>query len=435
VKQLSFRVKELSIQNESLKAEVEMYRKEAALPNFSSMALGGAGTQSMDTDDDGNNSASDDFMRSGDGEYPCNAEITLHQLHDNANILCCSLSPDDVILATGGADCTLALATWGAACDETSAKKVVENAARVKCSAPVITVAFSSNNSMRCVAAGCMDGSVHVVAYELMTGKGLVVKSVAKIQRTHDKYCKKVAWNSSSSASMNPPLLATCSADGSVKLHRVSVKTDYSSEDEATGIQLNEVETLHFDGGGVEAMCFVKEELCCYVRGKPYLNCFDTTKDNLGPRKINLNHGGKPVAAGTTLEDQHVSFAVMDMAPSPQTAGSNGNKDYLALATDVSRNIILDFATGLQVRNLYGHQNDAFSNPKIAWSSNGQYLLGNTQEDASLCVWDIASTKIVQRIQEGGHLQTIRDLFASATTDTLVTTSFDKQTKVWFAPA
>jgi hypothetical protein len=41
VKHLSFRVKELTIENETLKAEVEMYRKEAALPNFSKLALGG----------------------------------------------------------------------------------------------------------------------------------------------------------------------------------------------------------------------------------------------------------------------------------------------------------------------------------------------------------------------------------------------------------
>ena len=416
-----------------------MYRKEAALPNFSNLALGGAGTQSMDTEDDGGimtNAADDNFMRSGNGVYPCNPEVTLHRLHDNANILCCSLSPDDVILATGGADGKLALSTWGAACDESTAKRVVESATTLQCSAPVITVAFSGSYSMKCVAAGCMDGSVHVAAYELVTGKGLVLKAVTKIPIKHDKYCKKVAWNSNSAAPMTPPLLATASADGTIKLHQVSVGTEYTTEDETTSIQLKTREMLNFEGGGVEAMCFVKDELCCYVRGKPYLNCFDTSKDDLAPRKINLNHGGRPVAAGTTLEDQHVSFAVMDMAPSPPGIASSSNSEYLALATDVSRNIILDFATGLQVRNLYGHQNDAFSNPKLAWSSNGQYLIGNTQEDSSLCVWDISSAKIVQRIQgEGGHVQTIRDMFASSSTDMLVTTSFDKQTKLWFAPS
>jgi len=57
--------------------------------------------------------------------------------------------------------------------------------------------------------------------------------------------------------------------------------------------------------------------------------------------------------------------------------------------------------------------------------------LGNTQEDASVCVWDIASGEIVERMNE--HGQTVRGLFASYTTDTLLTTSFDKQTKLWFS--
>ena len=124
------------------------------------------------------------------------------------------------------------------------------------------------------------------------------------------------------------------------------------------------------------------------------------------------------------MEDQHVSFAVMDMAVSP-------NGKYLACATDASRNLILEIDTGLHVRNLYGHENDAYSNPKIAWSCNNQYILGNTQQEGAICVWDIASTQMVQKIVE--HGQTIRDLYSSSTTDTLVTTSFDKQTKLWFA--
>jgi WD40 repeat protein len=158
----------------------------------------------------------------------------------------------------------------------------------------------------------------------------------------------------------------------------------------------------------------------------PYLQCYDISKE-FQLRKINLNHGGKPAAAGTSLEDQHVSFTVMDMALSP-------NGKYLALATDASRNMVVDIESGLHIRNLYGHQNDGYSNPKLAWSSNGQYILGNTQADASLCVWDIASSQLVQRYGDA-HGQTIRDMCASTTTDILVTTSFDKKTLLWFGPS
>ena len=109
---------------------------------------------------------------------------------------------------------------------------------------------------------------------------------------------------------------------------------------------------------------------------------------------------------------------------------AHGN--YLALATDTNRNIIVEFETGKQVRNLYGHKNDGFSQPKVAWSKNGQYLYGNSQDESIICVWDVASSSIVKKL-ENEHTQPIRDLFSSQLTDTLVTTSFDKKTNLWFA--
>jgi WD40 repeat protein len=110
-----------------------------------------------------------------------------------------------------------------------------------------------------------------------------------------------------------------------------------------------------------------------------------------------------------------------------------GHGNYLALATDTSRNIIVDFETGKQIRNLYGHKNDGYSQPKVAWSQNGQYLYGNTQDDCNICVWDIASATIVQRLE--GHSNPIRDMYSSPGTETLVTTSFDKKTHIWLAPS
>ncbi|CAB9505644.1 WD domain, G-beta repeat [Seminavis robusta] len=417
VKHLSFRVKELTIENESLKAEVELYRKEAALTGFSKLSVASS-DDAMDTTTTDSAVESEDFLRSGNGVYPQKPEVSLLNLHGLANPSCCALSSDETVLATGGADCHLSLCAWGAASDEESSKKVVAQACRVRCDGPVIAIA---THPQKMVAAGCMDGSVWVVHYDMVTGQGLVVKATTKIPTKHGKYVKSVAWRTTTNSSDNH-LLATASADGTVQVHQVAVKIDYVKDE--TTIHVTTIEKLHLQHA-VESVCFVADELCCYAREKPYLQCFDTTKD-FQLRKLSLNHGGKPAAAGTSMEDQHVSFAVMDMAVSP-------NGKYLALATDASRNIIVEMETGLHIRNLYGHQNDGFSNPKVAWSSNGQYLLGNTQADSSLCVWDISSTQLVQRYKDV-HSQTIRDMCSSSSTDILVTTSFDKNTQLWFGP-
>jgi len=62
VKELAFQVKELTFANASLQGEVEMYRKDAALPNFSNLALGKSTDSTMDVDD-----SPDAFLRSGNG--------------------------------------------------------------------------------------------------------------------------------------------------------------------------------------------------------------------------------------------------------------------------------------------------------------------------------------------------------------------------------
>ena len=127
---------------------------------------------------------------------------------------------------------------------------------------------------------------------------------------------------------------------------------------------------------------------------------------------------------GNKCFDDHVSFAVLDMV---------ARGDYLGLATDSSRNIVLDWRSGKPVRNLYGHQNDGYSQPKLAWSgANPDYLYGNSQHESAVCVWDLASSKIVDRLE--GHSHTVRDMYASQHTDTLVTTSFDKTTRFWTVP-
>eukprot|EP00980_Cylindrotheca_fusiformis_P004672 scaffold992_cov116-Cylindrotheca_fusiformis.AAC.7 len=396
LKKLEMKCRVLMVENESLKAEVEIYREDAG-------SRSGGNNSNVDRDamNTAIEEASDHFVKSGNGVYAQVKEITLEQLHGPMNICCCALSQDDTILATGGADKSLALCQWGGTF---SGKNVVQEAVHVTCDAPVVSVAFAQKARQPFVAAGCMDGSVRIFKYD--THDGLQTTELATGRVKHKRHIRTVAWAS------HENLLASASADGVVQVHKVV--WDGLSD----SAQLETVETLTLSGA-VEAICFHRQRLVCYARGSPYLLYFDL-QENFKQSKINLNKG----QAGVAGFDEYVSFAVMDIA---------AFGDFLALATDTSRNIILEFETGNQVRNLYGHKNDGFSQPKIAWSHNGQYVYGNTQEDSIICVWDVSQSSIVKKL-ENGHTQAIRDLCSSHLTDTLVTTSFDRMTNLWFAP-
>jgi len=390
----------LTVENESLKAEVEIYRSEAAASQSSSASGNSEVSTNINRQSDMEN-----FIKSGDGSYAKSKSVELNNCHGAANILCCSLSNDDSVLATGGADRNLTLGLWENAFGEESEEKIVENSSRVNCDAPVIAIDFSrKGHNTKFVAAGCMDGSVHVIFYQKV-GKILNAHEVAKTTIKHKKYVRTLAW------SQTENILATASADGCVQIHTVVWNLI-----DSTDIGLERIQTLQLSGP-VESLCFREDQLCCYARGSPNLLCFDL-QDDFAQQKINLNKG-----QGNAGFDDHVSFAVMDMSPYE-------NK-HLALATDTSRNGIMDWRTGQIVRNLYGHQNDGYSQPKLAWSKNGQYLYGNSQQESVVCVWDIASSSIVDRLES--HSNSIRDMYSSNLTETLVTTSFDKKTQFWLS--
>lgn len=414
----------LKAENEALKAEVEMYREDYASSRLASNGVdegvcenGGESKEALVDDD------ADDFVTSGNGLYPSDPAVTLPHIHEKANPLCCTLHPDDSLLATGGADSNVKLCRWGSALapgDESSVK-AVKDAITIPCGAPVICCAFAQVNQGRglsVVAAGCMDGSVKLAYCGLemdapKEGKDRVLKSELGNGNgiKHGKYVKTICWSPSE------PIIASASADGTVQLTRV---LDVDSE--AATASLEVVQSIHFDAA-VESMCFLNngDTFCCYVRETSYLSYFDL-KDGFKQSKISLNGG----SAGTGCFDEHVSFAILSLLPSP-------NGQYLAAATDTSRNIIMEIGTERIVRNLYGHKNDGFSNPKIAWSSNGQYLYGNSQDENCICVWDIASSSIVKRLdrEAGGHGGFVRDIYSSSNSDTLASVSFDKAAKIW----
>jgi len=417
-------IKDLRLTNAQLLAEVEMYRKDAAIPSFSNLALGKNPSKPSpsDLEMDHDQAPAHDFISSGDGTYPTDPAVTLPNAHGISNPLCCALDRSDAIIGTGGADSHVSIMAWGSALapgDEAS-RDTVQKAARVPCTAPVICISFSTEHDI--VAAGCMDGTVHLIGYKLILGRvqawTLNIVNEEKIKYT--KYVKSLAFAPKSG------LLASASADGTVQISRVTVidandndddeDMEGATEGDSKNATVEMVNSLHL-AGAVETVCFVNEgdTLCLYERETAYLSYFDL-KNNFNMTKHSVNGS---VTGGF---DSHVSFAVMDLALSP-------NGKYLCAATDNSRNIIIEVETSNIIRDLYGHKNDGFSQPRIAWSSSGKYIYGNTQEDCTICVWDIASTKMVKKLK--AHKGQLRDIFSSSKTDTVVTSSYDKTVKVW----
>ncbi|KAL3823824.1 hypothetical protein ACHAXA_004096 [Cyclostephanos tholiformis] len=451
VEELTMRIRDLTVENEALRAEAEMYREDyrGGGGGGSSSSSSSAAADNDDDDDDDDDEAKaeegggyddEDFITSGNGMYPADPAVTLPDVHGTSNPLCCALNhPDDTLLATGGSDSHLSLCRWGNALSPGSNSSInaVRDSIRVYCRAPIICCAFARVNQggreMPVIAAGCMDGSVMAVYCGMMMESEDVDDTSADVVRgedhrvlksrggefgekkdgsiKHSRYVKTICW------SPTEPVLASASADGTVQLTRV-LDVDVKSMTAAFEI----VKSMHFDGP-VESMCYLNDgtTLCCYVRGTSYLTYFDLG-DNYRQIKVSLNGG----CVGTGGFDDHVSFAVLSIAPSPRGT-------YIALATDASRNIIMEAKTGRIIRNLYGHKNDVYGNPKIAWSKNGKYLYGNSQDENCICVWDVASASIVRRLDDGcrGHAGFVRDIYSSGNTDTLASVSFDKTAKIW----
>jgi WD40 repeat protein len=391
-------IQKLRVQNASLEAEVEMYRSDAGttmasgIPAVDQQRGGGANEEVLEVLDD-------PFFRSGDGRFCQNPGIVIQDSHGSTNPLCLALSPDETMICSGGANGVLLLFQWGAVAND----GVIPEANRVEVSLPAPVVGVAATHKM--VAAGCMDGSVHIVQYETVGGRlRIVARATAPLK--HAKFCKNVLW-------CQDDILVSAAADGDVHLYRVTASGPLDDVDEPV-IGLKHWKSLHL-GVAVECACRYRSKLILYTRGTTYLTVIDL-EDDLGRSILNLN---ERVAGGFS---DHVSFAVLDMAI---------HKNYLACATDANRHIVIDIEKEVIVRNLYGHDADGYSTPRLSWSSNGQYIYCNTQHASAMVVYEVASGKIVREIKEP-HNRPIKDMCSAASTDLLVTTSFDRQTCIWF---
>lgn len=392
VAQLKEEVNSLKLKNAALEAEIEIYRTEMGGKSFSEKEDKTAGASGHDC------SALVDspFFKSGNGVYCKHQGVLLKDAHGLSNPLCLSLSQDETVACSGGADGALLIYQWGAI----SAEGILPgpNRAEVALPAPVIGVAAAKNM----IAATCMDGSVHIIQYSV-AGGGLKVLAKASTPQKHSKFCRNVLWSND--------IVVSAAADGDVHLHRVKAAGPL---DEELTVNIQHWKSLHL-GVAVEAACLYQSKLILYTRETNFLLVVDLEKD-LARSKVSLNEG---VAGGFS---EHVSFAVLDLKI---------HDKYLACATDANRHIIIDMENETTVRNLYGHQADGYSTPKLSWSSSGQYIYCNTQHSSNLIIYEVASGKIIEEISKS-HTRPIKDLYSASSSDMLLTTSFDRQTCIWF---
>lgn len=479
----------MTVENESLKAEVEAYRQDALATSLGRLDLHNKPLSTTTTNN--TNSASgasgvvssfeERYVKSGNGIYPNRCQFSLPRLHDAANVLCCALGPEETVLATGGADARVRLSLWGSTADQSAtAAPAAANArtahnesptssdAFVSCTAPVTAIAFAPSGSnyrsslARVVASACMDGTVAVTHYSIRhrqqqqppqngnasssTTSFLVsfvrVESHQKVCQ-HAKYVRSLAWNHSQQS-----VLASASADGVVYLHKVDKNwawvprddddnddVDMGDDDNKSPLRITRVASFHLPGA-VESLCFLNEaSLLCYARGTPYFTVLNAVSDPGSTTATSDSTAGSTTTTrihlNSSLHDDHVSFCVLQASAFGWNGGGGCGKHVVA-ATDAHRNFVLDVPSGKIVRNFYGHSNDGYSHPKASWSRSGQYVLGNTTEDGSVVVWDVASSQIVDRLSSPQHSQPLRDLYVSPLSDALVATSFDKVTRLWF---
>ena len=222
------------------------------------------------------------------------------------------------------------------------------------------------------------------------------------------------------------------------------------------------------------------------VRGDNYLHYIGLRSGR--KVRVNLNEQG----------DEHVSFSVLDLAPSP-------NGRYLLAATDRSRHIMLrtpdaallaggssggkkkaagakaagaatddedgggggaasavrttrtmhhnDNPVHSHARNFYGHVADEYSQPRVGWSPCGKFVYSTSQADHAIHVWCVASARALSPVA-AQHTELVRSLSCVAATPSsssssssslsplaeggaaalIATASYDKSVRIWGRP-
>ena len=460
VESLTKQVNELTLQVAVLQAEVEIYRDEA---RHSVLEAGSNQGREESVEKEVSQQPSLVFqLPSHQNSFSCTPKQIISDLHGSANPTCVACVNDSFgksALVTGGADSTLRFTLIDSIITEETSN--VASPLVVEVSAPVVCMNVIENSLITSsvpsldllVAAGTMDGNVFCAVYSSRSveiDSGIVQMSVSSLAadcslKKHNKYVSAICWSrrcnflSTSATRKHGHFLATASSDGTVYIYFV-----FESEDSERKLQIENVEALYFDDA-ITCLCFTSFTgsgidddivLYAYVRNTPHLKVIRMpTNDNINESCIITT-----LHLNTSLFDDHVSFAVLDLKIS-------ADEKYIAAACDNHCHLILDnrlssFPHRLStiVRKLYGHTADCYSRPVVAWSNDGQYVYSNTQNESKLCIYSIASGKLLEvndaegaetEQQPLGHVRPIKDVYAHPNGTVVVTTSFDRKTILW----
>ena len=314
----------------------------------------------------------------------------VEQASGTANATCVALHSEHGLVC-GGADGVLRLHKDGA--------DPIQHA----CGSPPLRLAFHGDF----LACGCMDGTVRFYHTSKLSSFDPKKDELPDILPALDEYHRardhtarivSIAWGEPF-GQYNDIYIATCARDKTVIIY------------DANASPICPLHTLVLPANP-ESLCFAPggKELIVYCRGEPFRRHLKIEEETLAETRVSLNANDW---------DTHCSFAVLDMAVSP-----DGN--YLACATDANKHIIYPLHGNEHVKVLVGHSADEYANARIAWL--GESVVSNSQKDPGLYQWDIGSGKILTRV-ERAHAKAVRDL--AVADGTLATCSFDKAAKLW----
>jgi WD40 repeat protein len=323
------------------------------------------------------------------------------------------------------------------------------------------------------------------------------------VLKKHDKYVSSISWiyiDDDDIAQENKSCtswLATSSADGTIHIYTVTATTTGMDEQvhrppstsvsKGVALTIQHMESFYFDHP-VTCICYAKDlvnnngiVLYAYVRNTPHIKVIRMPSFFTTPMTTNAENGACSISTvlhlNTSIYDTHVSFAVLDIKMSY-------DYKYLAVACDNHCHFIIENKCNIEsqpggrrtgtsqmnpntppsvqtanvLRKLYGHVADSYSRPIVAWSCNNQYIYCNTQNDTKLCIYSIASGKLVMQNDNEDddvhhrtaatnsdistkeeppppppHVRPIKHLCSHPYQNILVTTSFDHKTIVWTA--
>lgn len=268
--------------------------------------------------------------------------------------------------------------------------------------APILTMDLHPKYLM--MAVGLMNGSHHIIRYQLPKSNDSKKECEAKICSSfekHGKYVNRVRWGHDGN------MLATCSYDKEVRIYTCNdAKTAKESDWDAKGrfTFRRGVECVEWGAGASSNMLYVS------LQGDNYIHTIDIKAMKRGP-KYNMNSFG----------DDHVSFSALDLH-------SSRNGEYLIASTDKDRCIMFKSNSEIQARNFYGAESGQYFNPRAVFDPNLTNAYA-TSVDNTVVGWDIGSQRIITRLK--GHTKMIRNLHVHPAKNMLVTGGYDKTVRIW----